>query len=44
MRADGTWEAHSINKETGELEYDIKKDKRFEYFIKGETSNPKYAE
>jgi hypothetical protein len=44
MRADGTWKAHSINKVTGELEYNIAEDARFSAFVKGETSNPKYAE
>jgi hypothetical protein len=44
MRADGTWNAHSVNEVTGELEYNIAKDERFEFFVKGETSNPKYAE
>ena len=44
MRADGTWKAHSVNEVTGELEYNIAKDERFEFFVKGETSNPKYAE
>ena len=32
MQNDGSWEAHSINKQTGELIYDWKKDKRFAAF------------
>lgn len=38
---DGCLEAHSIN-EKGELEYDWKKDKRFEAFANGRTSDPNY--
>jgi hypothetical protein len=30
--------------ENDQLTYDVKKDKRFEIYFKGETSNPKYAE
>ncbi len=29
MKKDGSWEAHSVNKQTGELIYDYTKDKRF---------------
>ena len=32
MKADGCYEAHSINEETGELEYDITKDERVNYY------------
>ena len=41
MMGDGCLEAHSINK-NGELEYDWKKDKRFEVFANGRTSDPRY--
>ena len=30
--------------ENDQLTYDVKKDKRFEIYFKGETSNPQYAE
>lgn len=40
---DGVYNAFSIN-ENGELEYDWKKDKRFEIFAKGLKSDPKYVE
>lgn len=43
MIGDGCWDAHSLNDE-GELVYDFKKDKRFEAYIKGDTSDPKYIE
>lgn len=41
MEADGCLDAHYIN-EKGVLVYDIKKDKRFEAFVKGDKSNPDY--
>lgn len=34
MKADGSWEAHSVNKETGELIYDYALDKRFAAYAK----------
>lgn len=40
MRADGTWNAHSIK--DGILYYDIKKDKRFSAFVNGDIHNPDY--
>ena len=40
MMGDGCLEAHSIK--DGELVYDWKKDKRFEAFANGKTSDPKY--
>lgn len=43
MMDDGCWNAISAN-ESDELVYDWKKDKRFEIYAKGETSNPKYLE
>lgn len=42
MMADGSLDAHSLNKETNKLEYDWKKDKRFEIYARDEKSNPKY--
>lgn len=43
MMDDGCWDAFSLD-ENDQLTYDVKKDKRFEIYFKGETSNPKYAE
>ena len=43
MMGDGCWEAHSLN-DDGELVYYFKKDKRFEAYTKGDTSDPKYIE
>ena len=43
MMGDGCWEAHYLN-EQGELVYDFRKDKRFEAYIKGDTSDPRYLE
>lgn len=34
MMADGTFEAHTLNSQTGKLEYNMDKDERFEYFWK----------
>lgn len=42
MKHDGCWEAHSLD-ENGQLVYDFKKDKRFEHFVKGETSHKDYT-
>ena len=39
MMEDGSWEAHSINKKTGELEYNWKKDKRFEAYANDPTGS-----
>lgn len=33
MQQDGSWEAHSINQKTNELEYDWKLDKRFQAYV-----------
>lgn len=41
MMGDGSWEAHSLD-ENGDLVYDMKKDKRFEAYIKGDESDPQY--
>lgn len=38
---DGCWEAWSVNKDTGDLEYDWRKDKRFDLLAREDTSNPK---
>lgn len=43
MMGDGCWEAHSLN-EQGELVYNFKKDKRFEAYVKGDMSDPRYLE
>lgn len=40
MMADGCWDAHSI--EDGKLVYDFTKDKRFEQFLKDNTSHKDY--
>ena len=40
MQGDGTLEAHSVV--DGRLVYDWKKDKRFEAFANGRTSDPEY--
>lgn len=42
MMGDGCLEAHTL--ENGVLKYDWKKDKRFEAFANGRTSDPKYNE
>lgn len=42
MRADGSWDAHSVV--NGKLVYDWKKDKRFDAFANGKKSDPKYKE
>ena len=41
MKSDGCFDAHTLNKD-GVLEYDFTKDKRFEHFVKGETSHEDY--
>lgn len=43
MIDDGCWEAFSLD-ENEQIQYNVKKDKRFEIYFKGDTSNPKYAE
>lgn len=43
MMGDGCWDAHFLDKD-GRLIYDWKKDKRFEAFANGRTSDPKYNE
>lgn len=43
MMDDGCWEAFSLN-ENEQLQYDVKKDKRFEAYFKGDKSDPKYNE
>lgn len=40
MRADGTWDAYEIK--NGRLEYDWKKDKRFDVLTKGLKNHPEY--
>lgn len=42
MKADGCFDAHSINPETHQLEYDWTKDKRFDAYAKGDTKDPRY--
>ena len=42
MRGDGCWDAHSVV--NGKLVYDWKKDKRFEAYANGRTTDPKYKE
>lgn len=39
MKADGSYEAHSVNQKTGELEYDYKLDKRFRAYATNDKSN-----
>lgn len=41
MMSDGCFDAHSID-ENGMLKYDVTKDKRFEQFLKGNTSHKDY--
>lgn len=41
MMADGSWEAHSLDKD-GILKYDWKKDKRFEAYANNRTDDPDY--
>lgn len=41
MKSDGCFDAYSLD-ENGLLKYDFKKDKRFEHFVKGETTNENY--
>ena len=43
MMDDGCWEAFSLD-ENDQLQYDVKKDKRFSVYFSGDTSNPKYDE
>jgi hypothetical protein len=41
MKADGSWEAHHIDKNTGELIYNYEKDARFKAFATNDKSDPK---
>ena len=43
MMDDGVWDAYSLD-ENDQLKYDFTKDKRFEVYLNGDTSNPKYNE
>jgi len=43
MMQDGSWEAHSLDKD-GVLKYDWKKDKRFEAYVNNKTDDPAYFE
>jgi hypothetical protein len=38
MKKEGTWDAHSYDKKTGQVSYDVKKDKRFYEVRQGESS------
>lgn len=39
MKADGSWQAHSIDKKTGELIYEYEKDERFKAFATNDKRN-----
>ncbi len=43
MKKDGTWDAYSVDSK-GKLQYDWKKDKRFEVYANNQKSDPKYNE
>ena len=43
MMDDGVWDAYSLD-ENEQLKYDFTKDKRFEVYLSGDKSNPKYVE
>lgn len=42
MMGDGCYEASTQVNEKGEVYYDFKKDKRYEIYLKGDTSDPQY--